>query len=152
MHQRHGALTVYLVACVKKKQHGPAAAKHLYVSVWFKNACHYAEASHCPWFIVSAKHGLLAPDEILMSYEKTLNTMAITARKEWAMHVLAQLYKAVPHIRRVVFLAGERYREFLADELRNRHILVSVPMRGLAIGKQLSWLKRRVSAIAVDRK
>src|SRR5688572_5913247 len=72
MHQRHGALTVYLVACVKKKQHGPAAAKHLYVSVWFKNACHYAEASHCPWFIVSAKHGLLAPDEVLMSYEKTL--------------------------------------------------------------------------------
>jgi hypothetical protein len=78
--------------------------------------------------------------------------MAITARKEWAMHVLAQLYKAVPHIRRVVFLAGQRYREFLADELRNRDILVSIPMRGLATGKQLSWLKRRPSAIAVDRK
>lgn len=42
----------------------------------------------------------------------------------------------------VVFLAGQRYREFLADHLKSRGIVVEVPMEGLRIGQQLSWLGR----------
>ena len=40
----------------------------------------------------------------------------------------------------MVFLAGERYREFLARHLASRGVEVSVPMEGLRIGEQLSWL------------
>ena len=42
----------------------------------------------------------------------------------------------------VVFLAGQRYREFLRASLRSRGLSVSVPMEGLRIGEQLGWLTK----------
>jgi hypothetical protein len=44
---------------------------------------------------------------------------------------------------RAVFLAGHRYREFLTPLLLERNVSVQVPMQGLRIGEQLSWLGSR---------
>lgn len=76
----------------------------------------------------------------LPNYERTLNTMGVADRRAWGERVAAQLAEAVPDLSRVVFLAGERYREFLARHLAGRGVAVSVPMEGLRIGEQLSWL------------
>ncbi len=61
-------------------------------------------------------------------------------RRAWGERVAAQLAEAVPDLSRVVFLAGERYREFLAPHLAGIGVEVSVPMQGLGIGEQLHWL------------
>ena len=57
------APTLLLVACVKEKLAAPAAARDLYVSPLFKKEREYAERAGLPWFILSAEHGLVAPDE-----------------------------------------------------------------------------------------
>jgi hypothetical protein len=114
----------------------------LYVSDWFCKARRYAEASRCSWFILSAEYGLVSPDQVVAPYERTLNTMAVAERRAWAERVSRQLAETVPHVARVVFLAGERYREFLTRRLTERGVVVSVPMEGLRIGEQLSWLGR----------
>jgi hypothetical protein len=57
--------------------------------------------------------------------------------------VSEQLAAAVPELLHVVFLAGERYREFLTRYLTGHGVAVSVPMAGLRIGEQLSWLGRQ---------
>jgi hypothetical protein len=66
--------------------------------------------------------------------------MAVAARRAWAERVAVQLAAAVPDLAWVVFLAGERYREFLAQNLIRRGVVVSIPMEGLRIGEQWSWL------------
>ena len=140
-----GGRTVYLVSCVSQKRDEPSPARDLYVSDWFRKARGYAEASGCPWFVLSAEHGLVAPDQVVAPYERTLNTMPVADRRQWASRVLAQLDEAVPGLAQVVFLAGERYREFLAGQLRSRKVTVSVPMEGLRIGQQLRWLSRHTA-------
>jgi len=132
--------TVYLVSCVSQKRERECAARDLYVSDWFCKARRYAEASGCPWFILSAEYGVVPPNRIIAPYERTLNTMRVADRRAWAERVARQLAEAVPDLSHVVFLAGERYREFLARHLADRGIAVSVPMEGLRIGEQLSWL------------
>jgi hypothetical protein len=134
--------TVILVSCVSQKQEQPCAARDLYVSDLFRKARRFAEASGCPWFILSAEHGLVAPDQVIAPYERTLNTMPAADRRAWGERVAAQLAEVLPELSRVVFLAGERYREFLAGHLASRGVEVSVPMEGLRIGEQLSWLGR----------
>lgn len=57
--------------------------------------------------------------------------------------MLAQLPKKMPHPKRMVMLAGMRYRELLEPRLRARGIDVHVPMEGLRIGEQLSWMDAR---------
>lgn len=137
---RSSGATVYLVSCVSQKRDHECAASDLYVSDWFRKARRYAEASGCPWFILSAEYGLVAPDQVVKPYERTLNKMGVADRRAWAERVARQLAETAPDLARVVFLAGERYRAFLVRHLTARGAEVSVPMKGLRIGEQLSWL------------
>ena len=73
-------------------------------------------------------------------HERTLNTMAATERREWARRVQQQMEKSLPQTDEVVVLAGNRYRGNLMPYLRERFSKVTVPMEGLTIGRQLSWL------------
>lgn len=132
--------TIYLVSCVGQKRAEACPARDLYISDWFLKARQYAEGSGCRWYILSAEHGLVAPNQLIAPYERTLNLMPIAERRAWAKRVADQLATTVPELRKAVFLAGAAYREFLADQLTVRGVSVSVPMEGLGIGKQLQWL------------
>jgi len=136
---------IYLLSCVRKKRPYPCRAKDLYVSPWFHFARRYAESTGCPWFILSAKYGLLDPDQMIEPYEQTLNKMAIDERRAWAERVRDRLREHLGEVRQVAFLAGTRYREFLTDQLKDRGIQVEIPMEGLSIGRQLHWLKSQLS-------
>jgi hypothetical protein len=134
--------TVYLISCVKTKQPFRCQAKDLYISDFFSKARNHAEASKGSWFILSAEYGLLSPDRMVAPYERTLNKMPKRDREAWAQKVLLQIEAELPDLKRVVFLAGERYRENLVHPLRARGVKVAIPMEGLGIGKQLRWLKQ----------
>lgn len=131
--------TIFLVSCVGKKQSAPAPARHLYTSEWFLRARAYVERQEAPWFILSAKLGLVSPDQIVEPYEQTLNEMPIINRRAWASVVMNQMDEMLPNANRCIAFAGQRYREFLMDYLLERFD-TEVPMCGLAIGRQLQWL------------
>lgn len=131
-----------LVSCVKWKLDRPAPAKDLYTSDLFVKTRRFVEIQDKPWLILSAKHGLVDPNKEIAPYEKTLNKMDKAARRAWAAAVLNALEPHLAGVRAVVFLAGERYREFVAPALSERGIEVQVPMQGMRIGEQLAWLNR----------
>ena len=130
----------FLVSCVAGKRSGPTPAGDLYTSTWFIKARDLVRATGEPWFILSAEHGLLAPNTVIAPYERTLNTMAAPARREWARMVQQQMEECLPEADEVVVMAGGRYRENLMPYLRGRFSRVTVPMEGLTIGRQLNWL------------
>jgi hypothetical protein len=131
---------VFLVSCVSKKSLIAAPAREFYVSPWFMAVRRYVEASGDPWYVLSAKHGLVTPLQVLAPYDETLNKMKIVERRAWASRVTAQMDQLMPSVRSVVVLAWPRYREFLMDYLKRRW-KIEVPLKGLGIGKQLQWLK-----------
>ena len=110
------AETIALVSCVKQKQSVPAPARDLYTSALFSKARRYAESHAGRWFILSAKYGLVAPDQVIDPYEQTLNTMAARERREWARRVHGQMWGARmlrPGVR-FVWLAGAAYQNELS--------------------------------------
>jgi hypothetical protein len=137
--------TIYLVSCVGKKRTDTAKAKDLYASEWFFRARAFVERTGCPWFILSAKFGLVSPDQAIPPYEQTLNDMPRAERQAWAGRVQEQMNGVLPDAGRCVVLAGQRYREFLMDCLTHRYT-TEVPMQGLAIGNQLRWLGHSTQA------
>jgi hypothetical protein len=98
------------------------------------------ERSGSPWFVLSAKYGLVSPDEILAPYDRTLNRMGKDERRAWASRVKAQMEQRLPATKRIIVFAGQKYREFLMDYLRGRGALVHVPLQDFRIGEQLAWL------------
>lgn len=142
---------VGLVGCVKMKVDRPTLARDLYVSTLYRGRRAFVEASCDRWFILSAKHGLVSPDEVLEPYEETLNDKPAAAKHEWATTVLGQLESTVS-IPGTVFEihAGAQYRDFgLVDGLRRRGAAVEIPAEHLGQGEQLAFYHRPPSA-AVD--
>ena len=131
---------VYLVSCVSRKREAASKAKDLYISDWFVKARRYVESKQRPWFVVSALYGLVDPEKEIEPYDVTLNRMVVKDRRRWAETTLESLLEIDTDS--FVFLASNKYREFLEGPLQHADYRVYVPMRGLRIGEQLSWLKR----------
>lgn len=136
--------TIALVSCVSKKVSSPATAEKLYRSNWFLKASVYAHQMTDEWFIPSAKYGILKPDQVIEPYNQTLKTMSIKTRREWAYRVINNLRCILSPGDKVIFLAGRVYRENLIGPIIEMGCRVEIPMEGLSIGKQLSWLNQHV--------
>lgn len=129
------SMTVTLVACVSQKLDHPAPAKDLYISQWFTRARHYAELISDRWYILSAKYGLLEPNQLIEPYNLTLNTMRKAERVTWATGVWLQILRQEHPSETILMLAGKHYRDPLAGYLKSKGYTVNVPMEGLGIGQ-----------------
>lgn len=136
---------IFLIACVAQKGASSAPAADLYLSPWFTKAKALAIRSGAPWFILSAQHGLVSPSSVIAPYDLTLATMKAPSRRAWAEIVIAQMRDQLPPADEVVLLAGDRYRAGLMDWLAAHYGTISIPMRGMPIGRQLQWLTKETA-------
>lgn len=138
---------VYLVACSAGKVDADSvAARDLYNSQLFTLARRYAEKSSDPWFILSAKYGLLDPAQLVASYDESLNDKRSVKRAAWGLMVEAQLKRVVHSRSHLIMLAGRAYRDALQHLMEAQGHTVTVPMEGMVIGKQLQILTRSLAA------
>lgn len=128
---------VFLVACVAAKLDRPAPARALYTSPWFQKARAYVERQGAPWFILSAKHGLIVPETVIAPYDETLGAMKAGARRLWGARVIEAMAAQIDAAAPLIVLAGRNYRDPLWPSIERR---ASAPMAGLGIGQQLAWL------------
>ncbi len=136
------ARRIGLVGCVKKKTVVPRAAKDLYLSALFLGRQSFVERSCGEWWILSAKHGLVHPDEVLAPYDVTLKDAGRPARKDWSEQLLSTIDKRIRPEPGDVFEihAGAEYREFgLTAGLLARGCLIENPTEGLRLGEQLQF-------------
>ncbi len=140
-------MKIGLVACSKTKRDHAALASEMYTSTLFHKASAYTAGIYDRWYILSAKHHLLEPGQMIAPYDLSLKELDIARREEWAIEVCGQLRKLYPPTRepRPEFYlhAGANYREFLVDCLRSNGYPTDVPLAGLGIGKQLQWYTAR---------
>ena len=134
-------MNVVLIQCVGKKKPRKCKAKDLYDSTWFRYALSYVQSLNPDKvFILSAKYGLVDPEEEIEPYDETLNNKSVSEIRAWAAKLLASLQERTDVAKDTfIILAGEKYRTYLADYLAN----LDIPMKGLRIGEQLKWLKER---------
>jgi Domain of unknown function (DUF4145) len=138
--------SLFLVSCVSEKHDRPMPARVLYCSLWFQKARAFVEGQGARWFILSAKYGLVAPDQVIDPYDETLNEKSVEERQKWSKKVVQELRLHCTPGTSIVLLAGEKYRQFLLPGLRELGCSVEVPMEGLGIGEQLHWLTAQHSA------
>jgi hypothetical protein len=136
-------MLIALISCVAKKQHYATIARELYTSPLFKDAYSYAKKLGAERiFILSAKYGLLPEDKVVEPYNETLNDKSLKEVKCWAEKVINELSQISDlHKDNFLILAGERYIKFIVGSLTN----YEVPLKGLSIGKQLSYYKEALA-------
>lgn len=101
----------------------------------------YTESTGLPWYILSAEHGLVAPDEWLEPYDCYLPKMSSAYRRNWGAKVARQLKDAIgPLEGRVLDThAGAAYVDALETAVSTEGAVIVDPLRGMPIGRRLSW-------------
>lgn len=86
---------VILLGSIGDRVNVPAPAKEVYREVSFQLSRLDAELSGSEWFVLSAEHGLLAPNEWMSPDSRTLADMDPAYRVVWASWVVARLQSLV---------------------------------------------------------
>jgi len=136
--------TLGLISCTKKKQGYRCKASEMYsTSDLFRKAYFYAVKNYDTVAILSAKYGLLLPDDEVEPYNLTLNDMSSEEVKKWAEKTFNQMRSRLKleDFAKVYFHAGKKYRQYLILKLENANIQCEVPLKNLGIGKQKAWYK-----------
>jgi len=138
-------MRVGLVSCSKSKLDHPAPARELYSpSHLFSGARCYVERTCDRWFVLSAKHHLVWPEQVLEPYDQTLDKVSRAERRRWSQEVLAALETEVGDLRGITFEmhAGAVYLNFgLVDGLLARGAQVDNPVEGLRQGERRHFYK-----------
>jgi len=73
--------------------------------------------------------------------------MSAAGRRQWADRVARSLRRLVRSGDRVVFLAGQLYREPLVPIVRALGAHAEEPLRGKGIGQQKAWFRHRLGRV-----
>jgi hypothetical protein len=140
-------MKVLLIGCVGEKRPDPAPARDLYASTLFRLRRAYAEGVNLPWYILSAKHRLIDPDEIIAPYDTRLSDLSKVEQRAWGAKVFAQLEARLGGVegRTFEFHAGKSYVNAVKPGLEAGSATVLWPLKGLRIGEQLHWYKERLA-------
>ncbi|WP_220388116.1 DUF6884 domain-containing protein [Ornithinimicrobium cerasi] len=143
---------VVLVGCVKSKRASGAPAKDLYTSNYFAKMRAYAESTGKPWYILSAEHGLVAPDEWLEPYDCYLAKTGPAYQQEWGLKVARQLEQALGPLQGRIFdiHAGSTYVKAVDAAVSSKGAVIIDQLKALSIGQRLSWYLHQPTASTHD--
>ncbi len=131
---------IAFVACSKTKSTMRRPAAVLYTSALFRKSLLAAIDRSEKVYILSAKHGLLACNDVIEPYDVTLKTMKYAERIEWGKRTGAQLDAAMRPGDSAILLCGEEYLRPLRPDLQRLKAVIESPLGALSFGSRLSRL------------
>ena len=134
---------VIVIGCGKNKRKIAARASELYTSTRFKISKEIAANLNAVYFVLSAKHGLIGPDEVVEPYDVDIHDLSAEEKKSWARSVLAQMqYSGVDQ--KFVLLAEKSYVEHVVNANREsaRPVVLVAPFLDLEPEHIPIWLER----------
>jgi hypothetical protein len=125
--------TLVLTSCCKKKLNHPAPAGELYCGNMFRTVKDFAERKGYDLIIVSAKHGLVSPSQVLNPYEKVLRNRSDIGAIQPA--VVASLKRMLPAYDKVIVICGKKYREAISPVIDSRFEIMTAHSYGEFVKK-----------------
>ncbi|MEM2673748.1 MAG: tRNA-guanine transglycosylase DpdA [Candidatus Bathyarchaeia archaeon] len=123
---KKGEKVLVITECTKEKlgydSSVRAPARQMYQGRLFKAVRKYCETMGFDYVIISAKYGLLHPDEVIEGYEMVLKTKEDVERIR--PQVEEKLHPILKNYDKIVVIAGKQYREVLKNLWDERFIAV----------------------------
>lgn len=112
----HEERTLIVVPCGARKiwhtnpHAGERPAREAYTSQLFKAYRDYAQAFGTEWRILSAKYGIMHPDQLIENYDRRFDASYLDPRNWWRLEGMVLQARALPSCDRLVLLGGNLYR------------------------------------------
>ncbi|MEZ0606179.1 DUF6884 domain-containing protein [Paraburkholderia sp. IW21] len=134
---------VVVIGCGRNKLKSAARVSHLYTSSRFQRSRAIAENLGARYFVLSAKHGLVAPDKIIEPYDFQIKNLSVSEKCAWARSALDSL-ATLAQDTVVTFLAESDYVDPLlfCNSDRNPPLNLLTPLKTLAPEQMPLWLEQ----------
>ena len=123
---KRGERVLVITSCTKEKvgydKNTKASAKDMYKGRLFKAVKDFCETKKFDYVIISAKYGLLYPEELIEGYEKMLKTKKDI--EEIRPKVEARLKKILNNYDKIVLMAGAKYIRVLEKIIDDKFFYV----------------------------
>jgi len=123
---KKGQKVLVITGCTKEKlgygSSTKAPAKQMYQGRLFKTVRKYCETMGFDYVIISAKYGLIHPDETIEGYEKVLRTKEDVKRIQPLVE--EKLRPLLKDYDKIVVIAGKQYREVLQNLWDERFVAI----------------------------
>lgn len=137
------SFSIALVGCSGPKLKQPACARRLYTSQLFRLTLALVERHHDIAYVISAKHELVALDQVIAPYDLTMADLAKEWRAIWGNRVWGSIQSRHPHVDRQIYIyAGRDY----AKPIRRsgfHQATFHEPLARMQIGQRLQWLREQ---------
>lgn len=158
--------TIALIGCGKKKRSYACPARELYTGPLFTAQREWADANADAYFIASAKHLILEPDQVIEPYNLSMRQLDAETRRTRAWQIQlhfrsrwidfctfgksARGYVVAVTRPRVVLLASRDYLFGFHEwqQRANDSFAFETPLAGKGIGQQLAWLRQAQQSAA----
>jgi hypothetical protein len=118
----------------------PVPVAELFESSGFARAREYADRSGVPWFVLSAKHGLLDPHDVVSPYAVQMGDQSSAYRTAWGEWVVAQLGDRVRLEGLTVEVhGGVDFAQPLRHALARRGATLEIPLPGAWRESEPDW-------------
>lgn len=135
--------SICLVSDSKSQRHMKSLAENLFSSALFQKSKAYATTKCTRWYILSARYGLIEPNQLIEPYGMMFDDLPGEQKFKWGQQVLASiLQQRIVTYDVIVLLAGASYQAYLLPVLQARRYTVETPLKGLSAVDQLAWLER----------
>ena len=142
------------VGCVKRKLMSRGARERPVRVAALSEGAGLRRAAGVPWFILSAQHGLVAPDEVLgrTTFDSEYDLPRLPPRLGSASRraPLRELSGSLEG-KTIEVHAGSAYADAIREGLRSEGAQVVEPLAGLALGPRLAWYGRPTRRRAASR-
>lgn len=142
---------VSFVGCAASKADvdEPIPAQDLYTSTYFRLKQEYAETTCDGWYIISAEHGVLTPDDEIEPYDTTISDLSDYELGKWSVRVTRSIATRLSFwnvTTTAVLLMGSAYLDHIDEDDAFpgiRHIERPFDETS-GIGEQMGLLRREI--------
>jgi hypothetical protein len=140
-------VSIGLVGCSGPKLEEPAPARQLYTSQLFRSALALAERRHDVVYVISAKHELVALDQVVAPYDLTMGDVAKEWRAIWGQRVWWSIQHRHPRVERAIYIyAGKDYARPIRRAGFNGATFHE-PLARMQVGQRLKWLREQLDDV-----
>lgn len=127
-----------IIGCSKKKKSYTCAAREMYSeSVLFSKTLTYVTSHYtCDLFILSAKYGIIKPNDTIDPYDITMRD-AVRCSANY-LHIIQSVRSNLNNYDKIIAFCGNDYIKILRIAFPEKCIVE--PLTGLGIGQRLNFL------------
>jgi hypothetical protein len=133
---------IFIITCSENKLDYENQAKNLYTSQRFKLAKDIAEKYGDDWFIISAKHGLLKPTDIIQPYNASILEFSLQEKQKWAKKAFLQIIELSGKNIKLICLGDPEYFKQLAIEANKKKVNIYIPFKHISKDNRIKWLNQ----------